>query len=157
MGTAGSTRSGLVLVATPASASVIIGPMRVLVTGGAGYIGSHTVRELLARGHHVVIYDLEHVCTGHPLMSKEEWQGIYNDAWNLYYSDEHLETLMKRMVVSGNKPERIWAHALQFAGCIRYEKVHPLQGGYFRRKVMVWKRDAVPARQRPYGPEVWDT
>ena len=33
--------------------------MNILVTGGAGYIGSHTVRELLARGHRVVIVDLE--------------------------------------------------------------------------------------------------
>ena len=31
--------------------------MRVLVTGGAGYIGSITVAELLARGHEVVVYD----------------------------------------------------------------------------------------------------
>ncbi len=31
--------------------------MRVLVTGGAGYVGSHTARALRASGHHVVIYD----------------------------------------------------------------------------------------------------
>ena len=26
---------------------------------------------------------------------------------------------------------------------------------YFRRKVMVWKRDAAPTRKRPYGDDVW--
>lgn len=26
---------------------------------------------------------------------------------------------------------------------------------YFRRKVMVWKRDHAPVRQRPYGDDVW--
>jgi len=31
--------------------------MRVLVTGGAGYIGSHTARKLAAEGHDVVVYD----------------------------------------------------------------------------------------------------
>jgi UDP-glucose-4-epimerase GalE len=37
--------------------------MRVVVTGGAGYIGSHAVRELARRGHEVVIYD--NLSTGH--------------------------------------------------------------------------------------------
>ena len=31
--------------------------MRILVTGGAGYIGSHAVRLFLARGHDVWVFD----------------------------------------------------------------------------------------------------
>jgi UDP-glucose 4-epimerase len=36
---------------------------KILVTGGAGYIGSHTAKELLARGHEVVT--LDNLSTGH--------------------------------------------------------------------------------------------
>ncbi|HML85231.1 MAG TPA: NAD-dependent epimerase/dehydratase family protein, partial [Bacteroidales bacterium] len=31
--------------------------MKILVTGGTGYIGSHTVVELQAQGHEVIIVD----------------------------------------------------------------------------------------------------
>ncbi|GIW81727.1 MAG: UDP-glucose 4-epimerase GalE [Gemmatales bacterium] len=37
--------------------------MRILVTGGAGYIGSHAVRFFLERGHQVWVYD--NLCRGH--------------------------------------------------------------------------------------------
>ncbi|WP_367115845.1 SDR family NAD(P)-dependent oxidoreductase [Candidatus Symbiopectobacterium sp. PLON1] len=38
--------------------------MRVLVTGGTGYIGSHTCVQLLQQGHDVVI--LDNLCNGKP-------------------------------------------------------------------------------------------
>ena len=41
--------------------------MRVLVAGGAGYIGSHTARILRKRGHEVLIYD--NLSTGHAFLA----------------------------------------------------------------------------------------
>jgi UDP-glucose 4-epimerase len=37
--------------------------MRILVTGGAGYVGSHTTRQLLENGHEVWVFD--NLTTGH--------------------------------------------------------------------------------------------
>ncbi|HLC77841.1 MAG TPA: UDP-glucose 4-epimerase GalE [Candidatus Nanoarchaeia archaeon] len=37
--------------------------MKVLVTGGAGYIGSHAVRELIKNNHQVIVYD--NLCNGY--------------------------------------------------------------------------------------------
>jgi UDP-glucose 4-epimerase len=42
--------------------------MRVLVVGGAGYIGSHTARILRKRGHEVLIYD--NLSTGHAFLAE---------------------------------------------------------------------------------------
>jgi UDP-glucose-4-epimerase GalE len=41
--------------------------MRVLVVGGAGYIGSHTARILRGRGHQVLVYD--NLSTGHAFLA----------------------------------------------------------------------------------------
>lgn len=42
--------------------------MRIVVTGGAGYIGSHTVRALHRKGHEILIYD--NLSTGHVFLAK---------------------------------------------------------------------------------------
>jgi len=93
-------------------------------------------------------YDLEHVTTGHPVMSAGEWQRVYRAAWDLYYSTEHIETIFRRAKASGIKPVRLLNHILQFYFTFLQEKVHPLQGGYFRRKVRRSRRAGLP-RENP--------
>ena len=93
-------------------------------------------------------YDLEHVTTGHPIMTAAEWQQVYRQAWDLYYSAEHIETIFRRAKASGIKPVRLLNHILQFYFTFIQEKVHPLQGGYIRRKIRTSRRAGLP-RENP--------
>jgi len=89
-------------------------------------------------------YDLEHVTTGHQGMSVAEWQAFYREAFHLYYSPEHIETMFRRAKASGIKPVRLVNHVMQFYFTFMQEKVHPLQGGFFRRKVRAQRRAGLP-------------
>ncbi len=90
-------------------------------------------------------YDLEHVTTrNHPKMSLEELQVIYNRAWHLYYSHEHIETLLRRAEISGIKPRRLRTMLWLFYGSYCCEGVHPLQAGILRRKVRTARRKGFP-------------
>jgi radical SAM superfamily enzyme YgiQ (UPF0313 family) len=93
-------------------------------------------------------YDLEHVTARHPLMTAAEWQEVYRRAWDLYYSDEHIETIFRRAKASGIKPVRLLNHVVQFHFTVAEERVHPLQGGYFRRKLRRQRRAGLP-REAP--------
>ena len=89
-------------------------------------------------------YDAEHVCAAHPAMSKEEWTDLYNKAWAQYYTDDHVETIMRRAAVSGIKDIKILQWISVFAGAARIEGVHPLQFGLLRRKVRLDRRYGMP-------------
>jgi len=89
-------------------------------------------------------YDLEHACTGHPLMSKEAWQKVYADAWTRYYTDEHVETILRRAAASGLGLNKLRHLLTVFAGSARIEGVHPLQFGIFRRKLRTQRRPGMP-------------
>jgi radical SAM superfamily enzyme YgiQ (UPF0313 family) len=79
-------------------------------------------------------YDVEHVCTAHSKMSKKEWQDIYHEAWLLYYTPEHMKTLLRRAVATGVPIGNLAKYLLTFSTTDRLEKVHPLQGGILRLK-----------------------
>ena len=89
-------------------------------------------------------YDLEHVCTAHPLMSDDAWREVYRDAWARYYTDAHVETVLRRAVVSGIKPRKIADVMAVFSAASRIERVHPLQCGVLRVKVRTERRHGMP-------------
>jgi Radical SAM superfamily len=89
-------------------------------------------------------YDLEHACTAHPKMSKAEWEQIYWEAWKIYYTPEHIETILRRALACGINIFRLAQIIFWFSQSIPLEKVHPLQGGIFRKKMRFERRSSLP-------------
>jgi hypothetical protein len=89
-------------------------------------------------------YDLEHVTARHAIMSREQWEKIYLDAWKTFYTVEHMKTVMRRSVATRSNPGNMLLLLTWYWGCIELEKVHPLQGGYLRRKYRKERRPTLP-------------
>jgi Radical SAM superfamily len=90
------------------------------------------------------IYDTEHVCTAHSVMSSKEWQDIYHEAWSLYYTPAHMKTLLRRAAVNGVPLLNLAKYLLTFSTTDRLEQVHPLQGGILRLKHPSERRLGLP-------------
>ena len=89
-------------------------------------------------------YDLEHVVTTHAGMTHAEWEGAYRLAWETYYTPEHMETVMRRAAATGISPGKMMFLLVWFWGFVFVEKLHPLEGGYLRRKVRTDRRPGLP-------------
>jgi pyruvate-formate lyase-activating enzyme len=89
-------------------------------------------------------YDLVHVTTGHPTMSREALIETYYRAWEQYYTLEHVETVMRRARSWGYKPASVMMKMLVFYAIMTIERVHPLDGGILRRKVRTDRRHGMP-------------
>jgi len=93
--------------------------MKILVTGGAGYIGSHVVKALGRIGHQIAVYD--NLSTGHA------WSVLYG---NLIVGDLSDRSLLNQ-IMSEFKPEAVihFAASIQVGDSVR----EPL--AYYRNNV----------------------
>jgi radical SAM superfamily enzyme YgiQ (UPF0313 family) len=94
-------------------------------------------------------YDGIHVTMEHPLMSRAEWERAHLMAWDTYYTPEHAATVIRRSMATGVNASNNLSMFTWFKGCIHIEGIHPLEGGFVRRKS---RRDRRPGR--PIEP-VW--
>jgi hypothetical protein len=89
-------------------------------------------------------YDAAHVCTTHPNMTEKQWAAIYHEAWSLYYTREHMETLLRRGAATGLPMASLLKLLVTFATTVRLEKIHPLESGIFRLKHPSERRPGLP-------------
>ncbi|MEO6393836.1 MAG: radical SAM protein, partial [Pyrinomonadaceae bacterium] len=89
-------------------------------------------------------YDLNHDVTAHSQMSRTEWQETYRAAWETYYTHEHIETVLRRAMITGVSPGKALFLIVWFKGCIGIEGIHPLEGGFLRMKHRRDRRPGLP-------------
>lgn len=94
--------------------------MKVLVTGGAGYIGSHTCKELALQGHTPIVYD--NLSTGHREFVR------YGD----FEHGDILDTQRLRAVMRQHRPEGV----IHFASSIAVGESVANPGKYYRNNVV---------------------
>ncbi len=86
---------------------------RVLVTGGAGYIGSHTCLELLQAGHSVTV--LDNFSNSHP-ESLKRVQSLSGRALTFVQGDIRDADLLRRLLDSGVSGKPAFDAVVHFAG-----------------------------------------
>jgi hypothetical protein len=103
-------------------------------------------------------YDLEHAVTDHPRMTRAELEAIYQEGWSLYYTPRHIETLLRRAVVTNLPMLSFMKVLVQFTTMMQVEKVHPLQSGLIRLKHITERRPGLPREAAPrfYARCLWN-
>jgi len=110
--------------------------------------GSQDHQELYERGvplePDMNQYDSVHVTTAHSQMSKQELLDVYRDAWDAYYTLEHVERVIRRSRSWGFITNKVKWMMLTFYCSARIENVHPMDSGLFRRKFRRDRRSGLP-------------
>lgn len=93
--------------------------MKVIVTGGAGYIGSHTCKELARQGHNPIVYD--NLSTGHKSLVQ----------WGEFEYGDILDLSRLQSVFHKHKPDGV----IHFAAKSIVSESVSNPGYYFRNNV----------------------
>ena len=72
-------------------------------------------------------FDLEHVTTDHPRMTRDEWQEAYRLAWRTYYTPDHIETVIRRAVAGGPRPDTVAYLLTWFWASFHFYNIYPLE------------------------------
>ena len=104
-------------------------------------------------------YDSVHVTMPHAHMSKQGLLDVYHQAWDAYYTPQHVETVIRRAKEWQFSMNKVKWMMLSFYGAAKVEGVHPMDSGIFRRKYRRDRRAGMP-REHPvvfyarYGWEI---
>lgn len=93
--------------------------MKVLVTGGAGYIGSHTCKHLIRHGHDVVVYD--NLSTGFRQLAR----------WGVFEHGDILDSARLRECLHRHRPDGV----IHFAALSQVGESVSKPGLYYRVNV----------------------
>ena len=89
-------------------------------------------------------YDLNHICTTHPKMSRADWDRAYKMAWQRYYTIDHVETILRRVAQTRANASNALFLITWFMGSINIEHIHPLESGLLRLKCRRDRRPGFP-------------
>jgi hypothetical protein len=101
-------------------------------------------------------YDLNHVCTAHPRMSRVDCDRAYRMAWQRYYTLDHCETVMRRVASTKANASQALFLITWFKGSIDFEHIHPLESGFIRLKSRLDRRPGMPLEPAwRFYPKYW--
>jgi hypothetical protein len=101
-------------------------------------------------------YDLNHAVQRHPNMSIEEWERLYRQCWETYYSDAHMERVMRRNAAMSNSVGKVLFLLGWFKGALTIEGIHPLECGFIRTKHRRDRRPGLPIEPAlAFYPRYW--
>jgi hypothetical protein len=93
--------------------------------------------------------DTFHVTVGHPLMTGDEWNEAYREAWRTFYSKENLVRILSRW---SHHPRQYWGMLwvlFWYRHSALTEQTHPMLSGLIRFKDRTTRRPGLAIERLP--------